>query len=144
MNLDYKSPPERLRSIIENVNPTIIITDNEGAKSLRNIFDKLDPEIILYDENEHSLADIVSIDYLRKRREKIIDTDPYCLINTSGSTGTPKSVILNHKSFVDFLNWSVLEFDFNGSEIMGSLSPQFLIYIALNCVFFLFKPLQYV
>jgi amino acid adenylation domain-containing protein len=123
MNLDYKSPPERLRSIIENVNPTIIITDSEGAKSLRNIFDNLIPGIILYDENEHSLADIVSIDDLRKRREKIIDTDPYCLINTSGSTGTPKSVILNHKSFVDFLNWSVLEFDFNGSEIMGSLSP---------------------
>tara|TARA_A100001015_G_scaffold286508_1_gene355280 strand:+ start:279 stop:1814 length:1536 start_codon:yes stop_codon:yes gene_type:complete len=124
MNLDYKSPPERLRSIVENVNPSIIITDEEGAKSLGNIFNNnIVPEIILYDDNEHSSKDIITIDDLRKRREKIIDTDPYCLINTSGSTGTPKSVILNHKSFVDFLNWSVLEFDFSGSEIMGSLSP---------------------
>jgi non-ribosomal peptide synthetase component F len=57
------------------------------------------------------------------RYKKIIDTDPYCIINTSGSTGTPKGVVLNHRSFVDFVEWAVLEMNFKERELMGSLSP---------------------
>lgn len=53
----------------------------------------------------------------------LIDTDPYCIINTSGSTGTPKGVVLNHRSFIDFVEWSLEEFDFSDDEVIGSLSP---------------------
>ena len=38
-------------------------------------------------------------------------------------TGTPKGVVLNHKSFFDFIAWAVDAFGFDGSEVMGGLSP---------------------
>ena len=46
-----------------------------------------------------------------------------CIVNTSGSTGTPKGVVLNTRSFLDFIRWADERFAFDGSEIMGSLSP---------------------
>ena len=53
----------------------------------------------------------------------MIDTDPLCLINTSGSTGTPKSVVLNHKSFIDFTEWALTATKWTEDESIGSLSP---------------------
>jgi acyl-coenzyme A synthetase/AMP-(fatty) acid ligase len=66
---------------------------------------------------------LIKEEFLLNRLSKLIDTDPYCIINTSGSTGTPKGVVLNHKSFVDFIEWSVDTFKFSEDEIIGSLSP---------------------
>ena len=63
---------------------------------------------------------LIENDVLLKRLSKLIDSDPYCIINTSGSTGTPKGVILNHKSFVDFTEWSIDTFKFSDDEIIGS------------------------
>jgi non-ribosomal peptide synthetase component F len=54
---------------------------------------------------------------------KLIDTDLYCVINTSGSTGVPKSVALGHKSFLDFCDWTLYEFDVENFKKIGSLSP---------------------
>ena len=62
-------------------------------------------------------------DLLLQKLEHIIDTDPLCLINTSGSTGTPKSVVLNHKSFIDFTEWALQTMKWAENEIVGSLSP---------------------
>jgi amino acid adenylation domain-containing protein len=45
------------------------------------------------------------------------------VINTSGSTGTPKGVALNHRSFIDFTEWSVREGLVREGEVIGCLSP---------------------
>jgi amino acid adenylation domain-containing protein len=60
---------------------------------------------------------------LMRRLDKIIDTDPVCLINTSGSTGTPKGVVMHHRSVIDFIDWVNATFQFNETDIIGSLSP---------------------
>lgn len=57
------------------------------------------------------------------RLQKLVDTDPLCIINTSGSTGTPKGVVLNHRSFFDFTEWALDVFKFSNDEVIGSLSP---------------------
>jgi len=123
MNLDYKSPIERIRAIISNVEPSLIITDGHGAKMLAGIGKERLPQLIVLDGGNTQEPTVSVEAELREYRRNIIDTDPYCLINTSGSTGTPKAVVLNHRSFVDFITWSSFEFSFDGSEIMGSLSP---------------------
>lgn len=115
MNLDVKTPKERIDHILERIEPYAIIT-NEKYVSL---FDGGTIPII----NVNQISTETSRDVIDARLNTIIDTDPMCLINTSGSTGTPKGVVLSHRSFFDFMDWSEEQFAFNGSEILGSLSP---------------------
>ena len=118
MNLDVKTPKERIMNIFELVKPAAVVTSKKFSKALSDV----QVPIVVIDEVDW---DKITADtsLLQNRRECLIDTDPFCLINTSGSTGTPKGVVLNHRSFFDFMAVSNERFDFNGSEIIGSLSP---------------------
>lgn len=116
MNLDIKTPKERIANILDLIQPAAVITNEKCGAHLKEL--KI-PVIFL----EHVEADREKDAYLARRRETLIDTDPFCIINTSGSTGTPKGVILNHRSFFDFIEVSNERFGFDGTEVMGSLSP---------------------
>ena len=118
MNLDTKTPKERIDNILELINPVAVITSSKYRKLLSDIT----IPIVEIDEIDWNSID-PNCDYLFSRRFNLIDTDPFCLINTSGSTGTPKGVVLNFRSFFDFMTVSNERFGFNGSEIIGSLSP---------------------
>lgn len=118
MNLDIKTPKERLDNIFGLVKPAVVITSSKYCKILEDI----SIPVVLIDEIDWSNMD-ASYDHLLTRRNELIDTDPFCLINTSGSTGTPKCVVLNFRSFFDFITVSNDRFGFDGSEIIGSLSP---------------------
>lgn len=117
MNLDIKTPKERIDNIIELIKPCAIVTNSKFIMKLGDV----SVPIILMDELEYT--EEIEKKILQNRRKCLIDTDPFCIINTSGSTGTPKGVVLNHKSFFDFMDWSFETFGFDGSEIIGSLSP---------------------
>ena len=118
MNLDVKTPKERIMNIFELVKPAAVVTSKKYSK----VLDEVTIPVVLIDELDwDSLAADEAL--LQARRSQLIDTDPFCLINTSGSTGTPKGVVLNHRSFFDFMAVSNERFGFDGSEIMGSLSP---------------------
>lgn len=118
MNLDIKTPKERIMNIFELVKPAAVITNKKYLKA----FSDVTVPIVLIDEIEWDTVNVEE-QVLHSRRARLIDTDPFCLINTSGSTGTPKGVVLNHRSFFDFLAVSKERFCFDGSEIIGSLSP---------------------
>lgn len=119
MNLDVNSPIDRIGNIIAHINPTLILTNSEHYDKVKDLAPLSE------------IVDISSIDYARPIDQEIfrslllrsIDTDPYCVINTSGSTGTPKAVVLNHRSFLDFITWSSENFEFNEQTTIGSLSP---------------------
>lgn len=118
MNLDVKTPKERLKNIFALVQPAAAVTSEKYRGNLPDT----DIPVILIDslDWEGIEADIA---LLQSRRAGLVDTDPLCLINTSGSTGTPKSVVLNHRSFFDFMAASDEHFGFDGTEVLGSLSP---------------------
>ncbi len=118
MNLDVKAPDERINSILEHITPILIITNTLNYKRIKNFYNE--ENIINIDSLNF---DVKNEDFVEYWLNSIIDQDPYCLINTSGSTGIPKSVILNHKSFIDFIEWSFDTFNFNESTKIGSLSP---------------------
>lgn len=131
MNLDVQTPAERIKNTIELVKPHAVITNEKYARFLENI----DVKIILAEE----ITDTEPLDkILTERRETLIDSDPFCIINTSGSTGTPKAVVLNHNCFFNFLDWSIDVFGFDGTEVIGSLSPiVFDIYVYEICLMML-------
>ncbi len=120
-NLDIKSPPQRLKGMLDNLNPVTIITSQTYAAVLRSL--GIPEEKLLLVE----AAMVAESNYdnagLLKRLDAVIDTDPYCFIHTSGSTGIPKGVALNHRSTIDFADWAFDRLGLDGSEVMGSLAP---------------------
>lgn len=124
MNLDVKSPAPRIGKILEVVRPTLVITDAQGLALLEQIAGFGVPVLDLDGCDLHGMVAMALEGNLGKARlNSIIDTDPHCVINTSGSTGVPKGVILNHRSFINFMQWSADTLDIDGSEVVGSLSP---------------------
>lgn len=120
MNLDVKTPAERISNILKLIEPRLIISTSKQIRSI---------EAIIPDSVGAILLDVdcgntcINEAYVMERLSSVIDSDPSCIINTSGSTGTPKGVVLNHKSFFDFTEWAIDTFKFDDDLIMGSLSP---------------------
>lgn len=120
MNLDIKTPAERISNILKLVEPSCIISTSKYIKTIETIIPDSIGVILLDEEKWEGSVDEHSI---LGKLSTIIDTDPSCIINTSGSTGTPKGVVLNHKSFFDFTEWAIDTFEFEDDLVMGSLSP---------------------
>ena len=119
MNLDVKTPIERIKNIVELVLPSIIITNTQFKDSIKDISNNC----IIINIDEVDFSGCINDSFILGRLDRIIDTDPMCIINTSGSTGTPKGVVLNHRSFIEFTEWALRTFNFSHNEIIGSLSP---------------------
>lgn len=118
MNLDVKTPMQRIGNIIKLVQPAYIITEEKYYDVLKTIYPA---EQILLIGN--LVKELPQHDVLLQHLERVIDIDPLCLINTSGSTGTPKSVVLNHKSFIDYTTWAIETTGLKEDEILGSIAP---------------------
>lgn len=131
MNLDTKTPSQRLHNITDLIEPVLIITDSKNAVLLKDLTGIV-PIFIIDEFNWDECADKGEVKLLWRY---VIDTDPFCIINTSGSTGTPKGVALNHLSFLDFIYRSHEAFNIGENEVMGSLSPiVFDIYVLELCL----------
>jgi D-alanine--poly(phosphoribitol) ligase subunit 1 len=120
-NLDVKSPPQRLKGMLDNLGADVIITSEPHAATLRAL-EVPESKLVLI---EHAMVPetLHDRDALLKRLDAVIDTDPYCFIHTSGSTGIPKGVALNHRNTIDFADWAFERLNLDGSEVMGSLAP---------------------
>ncbi|WP_088187758.1 amino acid adenylation domain-containing protein [Desulfosporosinus sp. FKA] len=120
-NLDIKSPNERIKNIIKNIEPVLIITSKELEPTLLSL--GIEPSRIIDIDTSLQDGSDYSNQLILDRVSSIIDTDPLCIINTSGSTGTPKGVVINHRSVIDFIDQAVDSLQLDGTEIIGSLSP---------------------
>ncbi len=118
MNLDVKSPEQRLANILEQTRPALVVTGSGRQSTLPQGIDRVwelpHGQPVLDQEKRAAVLAL---------RGRCIDTDLLCVINTSGSTGTPKAVALNHRSFIDFTE-VVCEAGLVGDgEVVASLSP---------------------
>lgn len=120
MNLDVKTPVSRIQNILNLVDPVCVITDKANTAQLALIWPA---ERTLLIEHDMAALDTVQETVFTKNMDQLIDTDPLCLINTSGSTGTPKSVVLNHRSFIDYTLWAIETLQLQEDEILGSMAP---------------------
>jgi len=111
---------QRITSVLDLIEPELIITNTKHEGRLIGVWSQeqiINIDLIDYDHLTYSQSEIdITLD-------RIIDTDPLCIINTSGSTGVPKGVVLNHRSFIDFTEWAINTTGIGKNEVIGSLSP---------------------
>ena len=131
---DVKFPFQKVQSLIDVLNPSLIVTDTKNKKKL--LENGINESIILnLDGIEYSSAVPDSKQYLKN----IISTDPVYTFFTSGSTGVPKGVIINNLSILDYIDWASEKFNINTETIMGNQSPFYFdistqdIYTTLKC-----------
>lgn len=117
--IDEEMPAGRIRLILDNVRPPLIICD----RSTRQLAEGLAPnqgEIVLFDH----IADTgIRDSALAAIREKAIDTDPVYIVFTSGSTGVPKGVAACHRSVIDYIEKLSRVLKFDGDTVFGNQSP---------------------
>lgn len=121
-NLDIQSPPQRVRNILDHLEIQCVFTSRSLASKLETCGVSPSQMLFVEDALDVQLTDDDHLE-ISQCQGRLIDTDPFCIINTSGSTGTPKGVALSHRGVIDFMEWVTDTLELDGTEVIGSLSP---------------------
>ena len=116
---DAEAPTERLKKMLEFLEPILIIVDKKNIKKAQEL--QCNAEVVLaeaLDQGKQSTEE-----FLIQLRRKIIDTDPLYIICTSGSTGTPKGVVVSHRAVIDFTEEASETMEFSSNESFISQVP---------------------
>ena len=117
--VDNRTPLERLKNIVQVLNPLSVIGFSKSEEAL---FSSIDTNLPFYyfDAINSGEIDQDSLDLIR---QKSIDVDPAYAIFTSGSTGIPKAVAISHKSVLDLSSWLSETFEFDQTDVIGNQTP---------------------
>lgn len=136
-NLDIKSPPQRLKSMLQNLQASVIITSAPHGATLRNL--GVPEDQLLLVEQALTPEAVFENPQLLERIKSVIDTDPVYILYTSGSTGVPKGVIIPHRGVIDYIDWAQDCYKVSADEVIGNQAPFFFdnstldIYLCLSC-----------
>lgn len=116
--MDIQMPKDRLKVILENLQPFAILTDREHEEAARELLPQ--GAVIVY---ETAVEQEVSSWLLKDIRRAMIETDPLYVLYTSGSTGEPKGVVVSHDSVIAYTDWVVETFGISQDTVFGSQTP---------------------
>lgn len=119
--VDIKSPPQRLKGMLDNLEASVYISSATHSGALLALGVRED-QIILVEAAMVSEV-IYRPEALRERVDKLIDTDPIYIIYTSGSTGIPKGVTIPHRGVIDYIDWARECYQISEKEIIGNQAP---------------------
>ncbi|KAG8414750.1 Nonribosomal peptide synthetase [Metarhizium acridum] len=90
--LDTTLPPERLRSILQQVSPSLVLASSLGQSLAKGLTDQ---PILVLGEGSQGEFDEIALQTL----PKVEPWNKLYLVFTSGSTGVPKGAIVTHSNF---------------------------------------------
>ncbi|MFJ8630151.1 amino acid adenylation domain-containing protein [Streptomyces sp. NPDC093568] len=104
LTLDTAAPEQRLRAVLDDCVPRVVITDTATRPALG---DGLALDVVLdAQETVRALAAAPDTDLTDADRARPADLrHPAYVVYTSGSTGTPKGVVMPMSSLVNLLAW---------------------------------------
>lgn len=117
---DTESPDERLKKMLNVLNPVLIITDDQSIEKTQRLGYSAENIVV---SKELDCEKTVDQELLVQIRKGIVDTDPLYIICTSGSTGIPKGVVVSHRSVIDFTEEVSERMQFSSSEKFVSQVP---------------------
>ena len=101
--IDPDYPPERVRFMLEDAHPTVVLTTTDLAADLPDL--AISTVLLDDDATRTRIADLPAHDVVdTERAESLRPGNPAYVIYTSGSTGAPKGVIVSHDALVNLLS----------------------------------------
>ncbi|WP_231387245.1 non-ribosomal peptide synthase/polyketide synthase [Nocardia sp. BMG111209] len=113
--LDPDQPADRLRHILDTVNPVCVLV--AGAEG--ELPDLTAVRLDMLDLAEYSGAPVTDSD----RRSPLRPADTAYVIFTSGSTGRPKGVAVPHAAIVNRLLWMQAEYGLTADDVVLQKTP---------------------
>jgi D-alanine--poly(phosphoribitol) ligase subunit 1 len=120
--IDEEMSKSRIDLIMKNVNPRVIICDEDTLK----VVEEMEYSGCLVYNYEEIVKTAIAEDALSYIRQEAIDTDPAYIVYTSGSTGIPKGVIATHRSVIDYIENLSEVLEFSRDTVFGNQSPLYL------------------
>ena len=120
------NPAERLRKIMEKLEPEVIISDEKGKEQLEAVGVGLEEKVI----GPETLLPTTGTDLSEEQRSKLEqiqgqwkETDALYGIFTSGSTGTPKAIVVSHGAVSRFVRHFTEIFEITSEDVIGNQAP---------------------
>ncbi|MBQ9032188.1 MAG: amino acid adenylation domain-containing protein [Parasporobacterium sp.] len=118
--IDITQPEERIGTILRKVSPAAVISLGNCKESFLPYIEEIKAPLLEYSELLKGEKDPGLV---RQLQEEALDTDPLYALSTSGSTGIPKTVLISHRSVLDFIPVFCGTFHFDSNEIFGNQAP---------------------
>ncbi len=119
-NLDPESPPERLKRILDQCQPALVVScfdSSEGAPVLTTL-GELGMEVVPVTE-----AGTIGSEEQGGDFPEVTGSDPAYLMFTSGSTGYPKGAVISHGSLLNFVDWAADCFEITPDDVLTNVNP---------------------
>ena len=111
--LDPSHPEARLRDLVEDAGPVLVLADRASARSpaFRSI-----PTVVLEDVPEAAETD-------RSAEGLPAAADAAYVLYTSGTTGRPKGVLVEHRSLANLVRSMIVRPGVDGSDVWAAVTP---------------------
>lgn len=132
--LDFKAPLDRLKDILADCSPTMVICDSQNINKVLQLIGNagtVPPIIQLVSERSSEGGSFGWVSF-NCQPSNYIDSRPICrnsdqdtayILYTSGSTGQPKGVMISHQNISSYIDWAVTYFQINEKDRVLGTAP---------------------